>query len=91
MGRDNFLAERLTTVDPIVSAAAVTPNDSTDLSYVTRAFMVNAGGDIKVAMLTGGEGDSSVIVTCLAGIVYPFRVTRIYATGTTATGITALW
>ena len=76
---------------PIDNATAVTPNDSTDLSYVTRGFMVGGSGAVNVDM-AGPDGDTTVLFTgCIAGQVYPFRVRRIRSTSTTATDIRALW
>lgn len=73
---------------PAVNATAVTTSDSADLSYVTRGIYVGGSGNLKVDMLGGG----SVTFTGLAaGVIHPIRATRIYATGTTATGVIALW
>ena len=73
---------------PVSFAAAVTPDDSNDLTNVTRGVYVGASGNVKVDLL----GGSTVTFSGLAaGVVHPLRVTRIYATGTTATGILALW
>lgn len=75
-------------VDPGSNAAAVTPNDSTDLTYTTRALFVGGAGNIAVTM-AGGQSVTFTGVT--AGALLPIRVTRVLSTGTTATTITALW
>lgn len=77
-------AEQVT--DPADNIAPVTPNDGTDLTAVTRALIVSVGGTLKVSLRDG----SAVTVTVPAGVL-PIRVARVWATGTTATGITALW
>lgn len=63
----------------------VTPNDSTDLSVEARALVITVSGDIHVQTPNGTERTCTVP----AG-VFPGRVKRVYSTGTTATGITAL-
>jgi hypothetical protein len=73
---------------PAPNAAAVTPSDSTDLTNFARGLMVNVAGDVSVDFVDSG---SSIILTLLAGVVYPFQVKRVRSTGTTATGITALF
>jgi hypothetical protein len=75
-------------VDPGSNAAAVTPNDSTDLTYTTRALFVGGAGNIAVTM-AGGQSVTFTGVT--AGALLPIRVTRVLSTGTTATTITAIW
>ena len=66
---------------------AVTPNDSTDLVFTSRAIMASTlGGTISVTMHDG----TTATFTAVIGVVYPFRVSRIWATGTAATGIKAM-
>ena len=72
---------------PAENAAAVTPNDSTDLTTITTALIVQVSGTIAVDML----GGQSVTIGALAGQYIPIRVRRVRATGTTATGIVAFW
>ncbi|AXV15126.1 hypothetical protein CYG48_05075 [Neorhizobium sp. SOG26] len=67
-------------------AAAVTPNDNTDLTYTTRGLYVGVAGNISVVM-AGGE---TVTIPVQPGL-HPLSVSRVRATGTTATGIVAVW
>lgn len=69
------------------SASAVTPNDSTDID-ATKALYVGTTGNIKVIMADGG---SAVTFTNCAVGYHPLRVTRVYSTDTTASGIVALY
>ena len=62
----------------------ITPSDTVDLEFITRAILVEVAGDVAVL---GRDDTSAVIVPLLAGWWYPMRVKRILATGTTATGI----
>jgi len=73
---------------PAASAVAITPDNSTDLTNHTRGIYVGATGTLKVDMVTGG---TVTFVDPAAGVVHPLRVKRVYATGTTATGIIGLY
>ena len=72
---------------PYTNDAAVTPSDTVDLPFVSRAILPGTAGALKV-QLQGAAGP--VVLTVAAGVVLPVRATRVYATGTTATGIVAL-
>ena len=70
-------------------AVTITPDDSTDLATVpTTGLYIGGNGDIKVDML---DGTTTTFVGIKAGVVYPFEITRVYATGTTATNIVVLY
>ncbi|MEV5054677.1 hypothetical protein MRBLRH13_000258 [Agrobacterium radiobacter] len=81
-------ARDISQVGPARNAVAVTPSDSADLSTVPRAVCVAADGN--VAMVMSGNGQE-VTIAMVAGTLYPLAPTRIKATGTTATGIVAVW
>lgn len=67
---------------------AVTPSDTVDLSKgASDAFYIGGGGDI---VLVGEDGDSATF-TVLSGSVLACGSKRVMATGTTATGIVALY
>lgn len=74
---------------PAYHAAAVTPNDNTDLTFVTRAVYVGGAGNITVNMADGTAG--IVFSAVPVGTVLPIAVSRIKATGTTATLLVAIW
>ena len=70
-------------------AVTITPDDSTDLAEIpTTGVYIGGDGDIKVDML---DGTATTFVALKAGVVYPFEITRVYATGTTATNIVVLY
>lgn len=71
---------------PATILVSVTPDDTTDLSVPSRALNVAQEGLVRVTT-TGG---STATIYVAAGIGFPVRATRVWATGTTATGITAL-
>jgi len=68
------------------SGERITANDSTDIQP-TRAINVAGSGLVYVDFVDAG---SNVPVYISAGSAFPAAVTRIYSTGTTATGITVL-
>jgi len=70
-------------------AVTITPDDSTDLATVpTTGIYIGVDGNVKVDML---DGTATTFVALKAGVVYPFKITRVYATGTTATDIVVLY
>jgi hypothetical protein len=72
---------------PASHGFAVTPSDSTLLAETTRGIYVGTGGTIAALMLSG----ASVTFTSVpSGTTLPVRLTKIMATGTTASGIVAL-
>lgn len=71
---------------PVTELEEIVASDSTDLQTVTRALNVATSGTVVVTTLEGQTGS----VTIAAGIPFPIRVTRVWSTGTTATGIVGL-
>ncbi len=71
---------------PYANAAAVTPSDSTDLTYRTRALYIGGTGNIVVSI-----GGANVTFTSVPVGILPLVVDRVLATSTTATNIVALW
>ena len=85
---DTFSTQQRGLESPGEHAIAVTPNDSVDLTYVTRGIYVGGTGTLKVTML-GGE---AVTFTGLAaGVIHPIRASRIWSTGTSATTILGIY
>ena len=72
---------------PATHLLAVTPDDATDLAYISRALNVAQGGALRVTTI-GGDTETFYIA---AGQPFPIRVSRVWQTGTTATGIVALY
>jgi hypothetical protein len=70
------------------NAAAVTPHDVNDLTVTASALYVGTTGDITVDM--EGTGTQILFNAVPVGILRG-RFTRVYATGTAATDIVALW
>lgn len=72
---------------PARHAAAITPHDTNDLANTSRGIIIGVGGTIKV-ITVGGD---TVTMTVATGAVLALMVTRIFATGTTATNIATLY
>lgn len=75
-------------VEPITprDAFVVTPNDSTNLTKKADGLWVGTGGDVAVITL----GGTTLTFTVPTGGVLPLQVTRVLATGTSASGIRGL-
>lgn len=85
---DSFSRFQTHDVSPVTNAVAVTPHNTNELSYVSRALYVGTGGDIAVTMQDSG---SVTFVDVPTGTLLPIRVKIVKATGTTASDIVALW
>ena len=73
---------------PASKAVAITPNNSADLAFATRAIYVGGGGDLRVEMQD--EAAPVTFVGVVAGTILPIRVARVFVTGTTATSLVGL-
>lgn len=71
-----------------LDAASVTPNDTSNLSRVTRGLYVGTSGNVRVAM---ADGTVVTLANLAGGMVHPLQVRRVYASGTTAADIVALY
>lgn len=76
---------RNTDTAPAHGVVAITPDNNADIggAYV-RAIMVGAAGNVNARFADGSEG---VIPALEPGTLYPFNITRVFSTNTTATGI----
>ena len=69
---------------PAQKAVAPTLSDSEDLTDFTKAIHCNVAGNL-VGILVGDTVERTY--TLVAGAYYPYRFSRIFSTGTTATVI----
>ena len=79
------------------SAAAVTPSNTSNIPSVStedgngnNGCVLYVGGTGNLKVLTVG-GDEVVFSNVQAGTFVPIQVLRVFATGTTATSIVAIW
>ena len=84
---DTFAGYSPNTQSPISHAVAITPDDTADLSHLTRALYVGTGGDVRVTL---ADGSTLTFVNMVQGW-HPIRVTRVWAAGTTAEFLVGGW
>lgn len=94
---DPFLRQQAIPTMPVESALAVTPADGANLAppngdanKATRALLIGGAGNLKVDMADGTTVTMAIPATA-TGVLLPIAVKRVYATGTTATGIVAFY
>lgn len=87
MADDKFADYPDTPALPASSAHAVVPDDGTDLETVCNAIHAATPGTVRV---TTRSGDVVSIFVAEGGVV-PIRVRRVWQSGTSATGIVALY
>ncbi len=85
---DQYSTIAPTLTSPALDAAAVTPDDTTDLPNVSRALYVGGTGDLAVEMVSGAP---VVLRAVPGGALVPLRARRVLSAGTTATNIVAMW
>lgn len=73
---------------PASNFAAVTPSDSVNLTYFTRALYVGTGGNVVVVSPSGTAVTFSNVPD---GAILPVKAMRVNSTNTTASNIVALW
>jgi hypothetical protein len=66
----------------------VTPSDTVDLPFITRALYVGADGDVSV--MCPGTNSAVLFKAVKAGTTLHIQTTRVLAATTTATNIAAL-
>jgi hypothetical protein len=86
MAADKYAADPDTLSTPATDVATVVPSDTADLAHVSKALNAATAGTVRVTTERGTVAD----VFLAPGVVFPLRVRRVWATGTTATGLRAL-
>lgn len=72
------------------SAAVIVPSDSADLPNFSRGIYIGGAGNLTVDMVDQ-PGVSVQFVAVPAGAVLPIQVRKVYATGTSASALVALY
>jgi len=81
---DIFDSHSASLTSPLIAGFAITPNDGADLPQTTRQIRVTGdAGNIAVVWLNGLE----TVEPVAAGETLDWRIRRVKATGTTATGL----
>jgi len=87
-GADKFSSYQVGLTSPAEDAFAITPSNTVDLANFSRAIWVGGTGDVKVDMVGSG---TVTYTTVPAGYMLAVRASRVYATGTTATSLVAVY
>ncbi len=90
---NNFASSETSILSPYTRAVEITPSDTTDLDEIPRALNVHkgtGGSTTDIRVLLWGDANP-VTFTFQVGFVVPLRARRVYATGTNATHIIALY
>jgi len=83
---DTFNSHAVSITAPPSNASPVTPSDTVDLPFVSRALYIGTPGTLRVRT----HGGQDVTYQGVSGIKV-LRVARVFATGTTAADIIAEW
>jgi hypothetical protein len=78
-------------LSPYTRAVTITPNDNEDLVEIPRGVYASKGSSHCTVVVIMEGDDVSVSLDFARGEIMPIRVRRIYATGTDATSIVALY
>lgn len=72
-----------------MDAVAITPNDGVDLATKpTKGIYLGVSGDVKITL---NSGNTVTFTNLSSGVIHPIAAKRIWATGTTATSILAVY
>ena len=82
---------KTTDISSAFGAVSVSLAADTNLAAGCRGFHCGTAGDVKVDYVGGGTGIT--LKSCLAGMIHPHQISKIYSTanGTTAADIVALY
>lgn len=72
---------------PAASAEMIIPSDTDDLAHVTRGLYLGQSGDVSVRMKSG---ELVTFSNVQGGTTLALRIEKIFATGTTASGLVGL-
>lgn len=74
-------------VGALTRAVGILPDDGALLPFESRALILSSGGDVRAEF---ADGQVCTLTGLRAGVLYPFALTRVLATETTAAGVTVL-
>jgi hypothetical protein len=83
---DKFQGQVVLLDSPISNAFDILPSDDVDIQAATRALYIGTPGDIRVRLLGGAD-----VTFVQASGMLPVRVTRVFATETTADDIVGMY
>lgn len=83
---DRFSTNKAGLTAPLETGEAVTPHDTNELTYASRALYVGTTGNLAVVMVDG----TALTLSSVPVGLHPLRVKQVKSTGTTASNIVAL-
>jgi hypothetical protein len=87
--QDTFVNTQGGLQSPCRNSFVITPSDTNELPFVTRAIYVGGTGDINLRL--ADDTGSQIIKSVPVGAMLPLRVRQIYATSTGATQLVGLY
>lgn len=81
---DKFTTNASGMTSPLTRSEAVTPHDTTEQNFVSRAVWVGVAGNVTFLM---ADGSVAAFANVPAGTLLPVRAKRVNSTGTSATNI----
>ena len=66
------------------SGVAITPSDTVDLTVYAKAIVVTEAGNLVILPVKNADGTTITFTGVSVGFIPPYRVRRVFATGTTA-------
>ena len=86
------MGRQLAYIEPARNALAITKSDTAKLPHVaSKGISVNVAGDIAVRFVNQADNATAIVLTVVAGVLYPYHIKWVLSTGTTATGITVFF
>lgn len=85
---DTFKSYSSALDSPARDGAALSGNDTADLTYMPRALYIGIGGDLRVEM---AGGQVLTFANVPGGTILPLRISKLLQTGTTARQILGVW
>jgi hypothetical protein len=84
---DTFASADPTLTTPATNIEEITTSDTNDLGFLTTGLNAATSGKVRITTEAGTITD----IFLAPGIVFPLRIRRVWATGTTATGLRGLF
>ena len=81
----------LTAVQGATRSAPLTPANGADLAEITRGLYVTVAGIVRVHLADDDGSTAGRDIPVAAGVCHPLQVKKLFQTGTTATGIIAVY
>lgn len=88
MARDIYETYETGIDGPAIGNVEVTPSDTEDLDQISRTIYIGSAGNLR---LTAKDGTTATYTNLPAGTFLTVRARRVFATGTTASGIVSMY